>query len=276
MDVALLHAVDLAIAEDWQQAKTILEELGDPLADRLFLLICALEEREHARLRHVSTIRHEIGNAISIAQANLEAMIDGVLEPSNARLGAIHAALSTTGGILDDLRRPPQEAISDVVRVSEFDICALIGAHVAAVAAMAQAKNVAIDYDPCGRHYEACVRYRGDATRVGQILRNVLLNAVRYTPPGGAIQIGCEKRDARLKIVVRDSGAGIAERDLPHVFELGFRGDTGKKGSGIGLAVVQKLARAMGGSASVESEEGEGAAFTLTLPAVAAEPQPPE
>ncbi len=275
MTEALLHAIDLALNEEWQEAKDIVEALDAPLADRLFLLICTLEERESARGRQIATVRHEIGNAIAIAQANLEAMADGVLEATPARLESIVVALSGVGEILDDLRKPPKsEPGSEVVNLAEFDMCALIAAHVAAVAGMAKAKSVSVVYESCGAGFESCRNYRGDQTRVGQILRNVLLNAVRYTPPGGSIRVECQKHDAELHVSVRDTGTGIASADLPHVFEAGYRGKNGS-GSGLGLSVVKKLVKAMGGEASIASAEGDGATFMLALPAQVVPSPPP-
>jgi signal transduction histidine kinase len=156
-----------------------------------------------------------------------------------------------------------------VVRVQPFNICALISAHAAAIAGLAGAKNVSIVYDPCGVLHQECMEYRGDPARVGQVLRNVLINAVRYTPPGGSVHVTCDREGNSLTLAVRDSGPGIEKEDLPHIFEAGYRGrNTREKGSGLGLSVVSRLLSSLGGHARVESSDGSGVVFTIQLPAV--------
>jgi signal transduction histidine kinase len=105
-----------------------------------------------------------------------------------------------------------------------------------------------------------------DEGRFEQVLRNLLHNAVRHTPPGGiVVTIGRAEADA-VVIEVRDTGAGIAPDDLPHVWERFYRaGEHG--GAGLGLAIVKELTEAMGGSVSVGSKLGEGSCFTVRLPA---------
>lgn len=101
----VLHALDLAMRKEWDEAKAVLEPLDDPIAGRLFLLIAELEHEEHARGRAHLHIRHEIGNALSIAQANIEGIVDGVVEATPERLKNVHASLENASSILEGLRR---------------------------------------------------------------------------------------------------------------------------------------------------------------------------
>jgi signal transduction histidine kinase len=109
---------------------------------------------------------------------------------------------------------------------------------------------------------------RADAQRVEQIISNLLGNAIRHTPPGGLVAATASADDAHVSIEVRDTGDGIAPEDLPHVFERFYRGrgEDGRAGLGLGLALVKELAEAMGGSASVSSAPGEGSCFSVRLP----------
>ena len=118
----LLHAIDLALASDWSEAKSLAESIDNPIADRLFLLLSDIEEREAARTFQLANIRHEIGNALSIAQANIEAIIDGLLEPTEARLNALLAALGSASTMLDELRRPAQTNDENIVRIETFNL----------------------------------------------------------------------------------------------------------------------------------------------------------
>jgi signal transduction histidine kinase len=112
----------------------------------------------------------------------------------------------------------------------------------------------------------------GDAARLRQVLGNLVGNALRYTPRGGTIVLAARPHDGRARIVVSDSGPGIATEDLPHVFDRFYRSDAARArasgGSGLGLAIAQALVRAHQGTISVESEPGQGARFIVDLPRV--------
>ncbi|MBV8639319.1 MAG: hypothetical protein JO322_14665 [Candidatus Eremiobacteraeota bacterium] len=238
----LLHAIDLALASDWSEAKALAESIDNPIADRLFLLLSDIEEREAARTFQLANIRHEIGNALSIAQANLEAIIDGLLEPTEARLNALLAALGSASSMLDELRRPAQTNDENIVRIETFNLCALISAHVAGLARLAAAKDVQLTY-ACDTNNPQTATYRGDGAHVGRILRNVLVNAVRYTPPGGTVAVRCSAVDARVRLEIKDH--------LSHS----------------NVAVLNKMLRVIGGEAHIDRHEGNGEnLMTVTLP----------
>jgi len=145
----ILHALDLAMMGEWDAAKAILEPLDDAVSGRLFLLVCELEQQEGTRKRSIAVTRHEIGNALAISQANLEAMLDGVLEPTVDRLRIALVSLSSAGILLDDLRRLPEREALEPTSLQTFDICALIQAHAAALSGLAAAKNVTVICEPC-------------------------------------------------------------------------------------------------------------------------------
>jgi signal transduction histidine kinase len=109
---------------------------------------------------------------------------------------------------------------------------------------------------------------RADAQRVEQIVSNLLGNAIRHTPPGGLVAATASVDAETVCLEVRDTGDGIDPQDLPHVFERFYRGrgEDGRAGLGLGLALVKELAEAMGGSSSVTSTPGEGSSFAVHLP----------
>jgi len=110
----------------------------------------------------------------------------------------------------------------------------------------------------------------GDRARVVQVLQNLIRNAIRYTPEGGIILVGVRLDRASVELTVRDTGAGIAPKDLPHVFERFYRGERSRNrshgGAGIGLAIARRLVEGMNGTITVESRLGEGTVFTIRLP----------
>jgi signal transduction histidine kinase len=111
-----------------------------------------------------------------------------------------------------------------------------------------------------------------DRLKVEQVVLNLLSNAVKFTPEGGSITVLCGRREQTVTIAVRDTGPGIPEDKLEAIFDpfvqLGRTLTSKHEGAGLGLAISRDLARAMDGDVSVESVEGEGATFTLSLPFV--------
>ncbi len=201
----VLHCLDLAMMHEFDDAKRLLEPLDDAVAGRLFLLICDLEQREQARARAVAVTRHEIGNALSIAQANLEGMADGVVEATPQRLEAVVRSLRSVGALLDDLRRIParndaQDVGSDLVALAE-----IIEANIAASAGLAGAKSVRVLFD----RREAPVECHGDAAQIHRMIRKALVDAVRYAPPRGSVEISAPQAgDNQLAIAIRDASSG--------------------------------------------------------------------
>lgn len=118
---------------------------------------------------------------------------------------------------------------------------------------------------------DAPLRVLGDATRLEQVFSNLLANAAKYTPPGGEITLTAETSGNTLVVRVRDTGAGIAPAELPHVFDLFFQVDQGlahaNGGLGIGLTMVRELVRMHGGTVEAASDGlGRGSEFTVRLP----------
>ena len=109
-----------------------------------------------------------------------------------------------------------------------------------------------------------------DRERIGQVLRNLLNNALAHTPSGGEISVSAAHQNGMIETTVRDTGEGISAEDLPHVFDRFYRADRSRArqtgGYGLGLAIVRQLVQAHGGAVSVESEPGNGSAFVFTVP----------
>jgi signal transduction histidine kinase len=110
-----------------------------------------------------------------------------------------------------------------------------------------------------------------DPVRLRQALGNLVANAIRYTPPDGSVSLIAGMDGDEVLISVTDEGAGIADEDLPHVFDRFWRADRSRSrdtgGSGLGLAIVRQIAEAHAGSVTVTSRVGAGSTFTLRLPA---------
>jgi len=112
------------------------------------------------------------------------------------------------------------------------------------------------------------LRARGEERAVIQILVNLIVNAIRYSPEGGNVRLSFAKTSGTASVTVSDQGRGIAAGDEQRIFERFERAHTKEGGTGLGLAISRRLARSMGGDVSLDSAPGEGARFTLTLPTV--------
>jgi two-component system sensor histidine kinase BaeS len=111
----------------------------------------------------------------------------------------------------------------------------------------------------------------GDQNRVRQIFANLITNGIKYAPPGTAVMVRGSRVDDTLRVDVEDAGRGIAEADLPFIFDEFFQTERPEPGAGLGLAIARELTEAHGGSIDVASAVGSGTRFTVTLPCWSAE-----
>jgi two-component system sensor histidine kinase BaeS len=224
----------------------------------------------------VRTIIHEMRNQLAVAVANVEAFIDGKLQATPERLQGVLQVLSVLDDLIDELgpyiplnaSAPAARMGLSNSRMREIDICELIANEARAIEATALEKGLRYEVSRCQTKDPACACFIGDPARVAEVIQNVLLNAVRYTPPGGAVSVDCRRSCTDLVFSVRDTGAGIASEEQGMIFDAGFRGSAseGTIGSGLGLAVVKRFVEEQGGTVVVESDRGDGATFIVTLP----------
>jgi hypothetical protein len=177
MQQNILHALDLCTIGDLPGAKMALEHADGPVAERLIMLITQLQEDGQKREELQKTGRHQLGNALSIAQANLEAMIDGVLEVAPQRLHDIRESLRSAGALLVDLRESPLPA-GEGKPSQEFDLTQLLATQIAMMRSAAEPKNVAIA--------------QGDPEALAREFRDALMAAIRRARPGEKITLKIE------------------------------------------------------------------------------------
>ncbi len=221
---------------------------------------------------------HEIRNHLAVATANVEAFRDGMLEPSPQRLSAVLQALGEVDVLLRELS-PKLETIQprSAPQPRSMNVCDVITNEVLAFEAVAAERQIAFRVQQCAAHGQqgvghdpACLNFAGDPVRVAEIVNNVVSNAIRYTPPGGRIDVDCRRAGGALALTVTDEGPGVSGDELGKIFEDGFRGaaagDT--PGSGVGLALVKRFVEEHGGTIEVGNAAGRGATFTVRLPGV--------
>ncbi len=126
----------------------------------------------------------------------------------------------------------------------------------------AEQANVSIEFEM--PHFEPAII--GDGNRIKQVYINVLDNAIKHTPAGGKISVSFLKQNGGYSVIIKDTGAGISEKDLPMVKERFYKGASTKPGSGLGLSICNEIVTLHGGELNIYSKEGEGTKVVITLP----------
>ncbi len=229
-----------------------------------------LKQAEETERQMLADIAHELRTPLSVLQANLQAMLDGVYPLSQAEIAALYDETRLLNRLVEDLQ---DLALADMGRLSlrreRVDLRGLIQTAVSVFEPAAEARGVELVLDVA----ENLPPVVGDSERLAQILRNLLSNALRHTPAGGRITLRAYvplKCPDRVRVEVSDTGEGIPAEMLPHVFDRFWRADSSRArmtgGSGLGLAIARALVEAHGGDVGVESEVGHGTTFWFTLP----------
>jgi len=233
---------------------------------RAFNFMAAKLQGVNQRRRDLlADVTHELRTPLTVIQGNVEGMLDGVYPADEARLKSILEETGLLSRLVEDLRTLAL-AESGALRLKKepTDLAALIRETAAAFASQADAAGVRLELD-----LEPAPVLELDPQRIGEVLTNLVANALRYTPRGGRVGIRLTspgsggKNGAR--VAVTDSGPGIPSADLPHVFDRFYKSsDSG--GMGLGLSIARSLVEAHGGTIRAESEgEGKGSIFTFSL-----------
>ncbi len=223
----------------------------------------SLEREDHLRRALVADVAHELRTPLAILQATTESMADGLTKPDAAALSSLHDETLRLGRIVEDLEvLASAEAAGLALELTPVDL-ALVATQVAdgLTPKMDSAELTLV------RQFQPAV-VMGDKTRLHQVVTNLLTNAMKYTSAGGSVTLIIESHDRAATIIVKDTGRGIPQKDIPHIFDRFWRGSAVQQttGSGVGLAVVQELVSAHKGRVTVTSEEGRGTCFVVTLP----------
>jgi len=145
------------------------------------------------------------------------------------------------------------------------DLCELVRSCLSVMMPQAQQKNITMHFEGP----ESAPLVLGDAGRLKQVLMNLISNAVKYTAANGKVTTEVGFLDGRVQVSVQDTGRGIPERDLPHIFEKFYRVQESEgwaTGTGLGLSIVKEIVEAHGGQIDVRSQWGVGTTFTFKLP----------
>lgn len=250
-----LFARERAARADAEHARAMAEQANR--AKSQFLAVMSHELRTPLNAIGGYTELLDLGVHGPVTQEQHDAL-DRIQRSQRHLLGLINQVLNYTRLETGNLRY-------DVTDVSLEDVARTVEAL---VLPQLTAKRLQFNYSTCRPAPVA----RADLEKVQQILLNLLANAIRFTDEGGRVTLDCGVADAHVVVEVRDTGIGIPEEKLEAIFEPFVQVDTNytrsRDGVGLGLAISQDLARAMGGDITVASTQGTGSTFTLTLPRV--------
>ncbi|MFJ7151323.1 sensor histidine kinase [Streptomyces sp. NPDC100445] len=226
------------------------------------------ERLEAQRRAMVSDIAHELRSPLTNIRGWLEVVRDGVVDPDPPLLDSLHEEALVLQRIIDDLQ-DLAAADAGTLRLHREPLRPgdLLDQVAAAHRVAAGAAGVALRTDA---GTDATAWLDADPVRMRQALGNLVSNALRHTPAGGAVTLAARRDGDDVVLTVTDTGHGIPPEDLPRVFDRFWRAEKSRSrrtgGSGLGLAIVRDLAAAHGGTAGAESGPGAGSVFTLRLP----------
>jgi signal transduction histidine kinase len=239
----------------------------DQLGKAFNSMAATLERDLQVRRNMVADIAHELRTPLTVLQGNVEAMQDGLLPPDKAHLASLHQETLLLARLVDDLRTLSlAEAGQLEFRPKSVNLKALSAQVVDSFAALLNAKHITADIAGSDNLPEV----RVDPERTAQVLRNLIGNAVHYTPEGGKIKVRLTDETGGITVAVVDTGIGISAEDLSRVFDRFYRVDRSRSrssgGSGLGLAIVKQLIEAQQGRVWAESTPGKGSTFSFHFP----------
>ncbi len=231
-----------------------------------------LQKGETLRRDLIADIAHELRTPLSVMQANLRALLDGLYPMDEREIAILYEETCTLSHLVGDLRELAQADSGQLeLNLGILDVAAILEGMAARFAVVAEGDGTRVCFEAAGDDF----RVRADGDRLTQILGNLLSNALRHTP-AGTITLSAERLPARprqpaqVRITVCDTGGGIPAADLIHVFDRFYRVDRSRTrssgNSGLGLAIAKAWVEAMGGQIGAESEPGKGSRFWFALP----------
>lgn len=240
-----------------------LAELGESFNN----MVETLSYDQELRHNMVADIAHELRTPLSIVQGNIEAMLDGVLPADTENLTSLHQETMLLSRLVEDLRTLSLAETGQLRYHPEaIDLNDIAQNVVDGFKTQFLSKNIKVNLEA----NKDLSSVWADQDRTAQIMRNLLSNALYYTPESGNIDVKLTTTSKGVTVSVIDTGIGIPSEDIAHIFDRFYRVDRSRArrtgGSGLGLAIVKQLVEAQGGQIWVNSAIGKGSTFSFSLP----------
>jgi len=246
------------------EGKTRIKEL-DELAQVINQLADDLDAQENLRKHITEDVGHELRTPLTTIASHLEAMIEGIWEPTPERLQSCYEEIERLTGLAADLERLARVESENISLNKEYiDLYDIAYSVTANFASEMSKKNLSPKIEG------GTVFVLADRDRISQVVTNLITNAVKFSHEGGDIKVVLSSENNYGILTVEDQGVGIPEENQPYIFERFYRADQSRSrqtgGAGIGLAIVKSIVDAHKGEIKVVSEIGKGSSFTIKLP----------
>ena len=242
------------------------DELGR-LATDFNALALAIEHNEEARRRWVADISHELRTPLTFLRSQVEAILDGVRQPTTESVQAIHNEIMRFTRLVDDLYHLSMSDVgAQTYRKDEVALSEVIHQTVSIISPEFSAKNIAIQCEVASDK----ITVFGDRERLRQLFGNLLENSLKYTDPGGELSIKVWKDSGRVMIDFQDSAPGVPEAELEKLFERLYRVESSRSringGAGLGLAICRNIVEAHEGTITAKPSPLGGVWIQVELP----------
>ena len=229
-----------------------------------------LREKDRIKDEYVLRVTHDIKGHLGTIQSCLGVVANKVLGPINGRqaefIDTAHARTIKLTNFVKTLLRLTQMRLSDHFEMGTFQLRNTVDSVVAAVRTKAEDKSITLR---CNMEPSADMVF-GNQFSIEEAITNLLLNAIKYTPPNGRVEISARNQGHYIQLEVVDTGIGIPEEEQCKIFDEFYRAANAKKlekdGTGLGLSIVKHIVERHGGQIGVQSKENNGTRFWLTLP----------
>jgi two-component system phosphate regulon sensor histidine kinase PhoR len=242
---------------------------GEWAALAVFHDVTDVKRTEQVRRDFVANVSHELRTPLAAIKSLIESLESGALdEPETAKdfLERANHEVDRLVRLVEELLELSRIESGEVPMATEpVQIGDVLARAVARLRHQAQRQGLELTLEAA----PGLPAILGDAERLERVAVNLIHNALKFTPAGGSVRVRAAREGGAVVVKVSDSGAGIAAEDLPRIFERFYKADRARSGAGtgLGLAIVKHTVEAHGGAVSVESVEGRGATFSLSLPA---------
>lgn len=241
------------------------DEIGE-LAYAFNELLNRLHDAFKREQQFIADVAHELKTPLATLRSTLEVALSRN-RSNNEYQKIIREAIDETHSVSSTLKNVLDlawfETPSEQKNAKSFDLTSLMDELLETAQKMALKKKISVE-----GHFDRDIIIFGYKDKLGRAILNIIDNAIKYTSQNGKIELTMKKDSRKAVLMIKDSGTGISQKDLPHIFDRFYRGSSTEKvfGSGLGLAITKAIILSHHGEIKVKSKIGQGSTFTMSLP----------